>query len=99
MGATTLWLPEVALTPDQAPDAAQLVAPVEDQVIVEEAPVLTLRGLSLMGSVAAWALTAHARATTGSAAMRNAVNKLLFQGAEIGFVTGFFLKLIGAKLG
>lgn len=55
LGAMTLWLPEAALTPDHAPEAAQLVAPVEVQVRVDEAPVLTLKGLALMESVAAWA--------------------------------------------
>jgi len=32
------WLPEVALVPDQLPDAAQAVVSVDDQVRVEEAP-------------------------------------------------------------
>jgi len=33
------WLPEVALAPDQAPEAVQEVASVEDQVSVEDPPL------------------------------------------------------------
>jgi hypothetical protein len=33
------WLPEVALLPDHAPEAAQEVALVDDQVSVEDAPL------------------------------------------------------------
>ena len=82
-GAMTLWLPEVALMPDHAPEAAQLVASVEVQVRVDAAPLVTLVGLALIESVAAWAVWAAQESTmTGSAAMRNVANKLRFHGAE-----------------
>ena len=59
----TLWLPEVALMPDQAPEAAQLVAPAEDQVSVDAAPLVTLAGLALIVTVgAAAAVTLNASA-------------------------------------
>src|SRR4051812_18524356 len=35
------WLPEVALVPDQPPEAVQLVAFVEDQISVEAPPLVT----------------------------------------------------------
>jgi len=35
------WLPEVALTPDHAPEAEQEVAFVEDQVSIEDPPLVT----------------------------------------------------------
>ena len=92
----TLRLPEVALTPDHAPEAAQLVASVEVQVRVDAAPVLTLMGLALMESVAAWA-TLHS-AMTGSAAIRKRANKFFLRELEIVFVTILFLKFIGARL-
>jgi hypothetical protein len=42
------WLPEVALTPDQAPVAEQDVVSVEDQVIVELSPLVTDAGFATM---------------------------------------------------
>ena len=82
--------------PDHAPEAAQLVASVEDQVRVDAAPVLTLKGLALMESVAAWA-TLHS-AMTGSAAIRNRANKFFLREIEIGFITVHFLKFIGVEM-
>ena len=49
----TLWLPEAALIPDQAPEAAQVVAALLYQVRVEGLPLVTLTGLALRESVAA----------------------------------------------
>ena len=45
--------PEVALAPDQAPVAVQLVALVDDHVSVELAPVATVLGLALIVTVGA----------------------------------------------
>ena len=45
------WLPEVALVPDQPPEAVQLVALVEDQVSVEAPPLTTDVGLALNDTV------------------------------------------------
>ena len=39
--------------PDQSPLAAQIVAPVEDQVRVDATPLVTLVGLALIETVAA----------------------------------------------
>ena len=47
------WLPEVALVPDQSPDAAQEVALVEVQVRVEEPPLVTEAGFALSDTVGA----------------------------------------------
>jgi hypothetical protein len=44
-------LPEVALAPDQPPEAVQDVAFVEDQVSVEDAPVATNVGLAASDTV------------------------------------------------
>ncbi len=46
-------LPDVGLDPDQAPDAAQEVALVDDQVNTDVVPVLTVDGLALMETVGA----------------------------------------------
>jgi len=35
------WLPELALAPDHAPEATQEVAFVEDQLSIEEPPLVT----------------------------------------------------------
>jgi hypothetical protein len=40
------WLPEVALLPDQAPDAEQEVALADDQVSMEDAPLATEAGFA-----------------------------------------------------
>ena len=45
------WLPEVVLAPDQAPDAVQEVAFVEDQVSVEDAPLATDVGFATRDTV------------------------------------------------
>ena len=48
------WLPpEVALSPDQAPEAAQDVAFVEDQVSVEDPPFATDCGVAVSDTVGA----------------------------------------------
>lgn len=47
------WLPEVDLVPDQAPEAVQEVALVDDQVNTDVVPVLTVDGLALMETVGA----------------------------------------------
>lgn len=49
--------PLVASVPDQAPDAAQLVAVVDDQVSVELPPLATLLGLALKETVGAVTVT------------------------------------------
>lgn len=45
------WLPEVALLPVHAPEARQEVAPVEDQVSVEDPPLATDAGLAASDTV------------------------------------------------
>jgi hypothetical protein len=45
------WLPEVALVPDQPPEAEQEVALVEDQVSVEAPPLVTDVGLAASDTV------------------------------------------------
>jgi hypothetical protein len=45
------WLPEVALAPDQAPEAEQEVAFVEDQVSVEDPPLATDVGFTASDTV------------------------------------------------
>ena len=45
------WLPEVALVPDQPPEAVQLVALVEDQVSVEAPPLTTDVGFAVNDTV------------------------------------------------
>jgi len=49
----TLCVPEVALVPDQAPEAVQLVALVEDQVSVELDPLWIELGLAEIETVGA----------------------------------------------
>jgi hypothetical protein len=46
-----VWLPEVALAPDQAPEAEQEVALVEDQVSVEDPPLVTVVGFAASDTV------------------------------------------------
>ena len=46
-------LPEVGLAPDQPPEAAQLVASVDDQVSVDALPEVTVVGLALSVTVGA----------------------------------------------
>ena len=45
------WLPEVALLPDQAPEAVQEVAFVEDQVRVDDPPLVTDVGFAASDTV------------------------------------------------
>ena len=45
------WLPEVALVPDQSPEAAQVVALVEDQISVEDPPLVTDVGFAVSDTV------------------------------------------------
>jgi hypothetical protein len=52
------WLPEVALLPDQAPDAVQELASVDDQLSVEELPLITEVGLAVSDTVGAAGVTA-----------------------------------------
>ena len=47
------WLPEVALVPDQPLEAVQVVALVEDQVSVEDAPLATEVGFAASDRVGA----------------------------------------------
>jgi hypothetical protein len=47
------WLPESALLPDHAPEAVQEVALVEDQVSVEDAPLVTEVGFAVSDTVGA----------------------------------------------
>ena len=93
MGATTLRLPEVALTPDQAPEAAQLVASLLDQVSVDVAPLVTLTGLALIDTVVAWAAyAANDSAMRGSTTLRNSAHKLPIHRDDISFCMVFFPK-------
>jgi hypothetical protein len=55
VSAPELSLPEVAFAPDQAPDALQNVASVEDQVSVEDPPLATDGGLAASETVGAGA--------------------------------------------
>ena len=48
-----VWVPEVALAPDQAPVPAQLEALLEDQVICVEPPCATVVGAALSETVGA----------------------------------------------
>ena len=41
-----VWLPEVALVPDQLPEAVQLVAFVEDQLTTDDPPLVTDAGFA-----------------------------------------------------
>ena len=43
--------PEVALSPDQAPEAVQEVALVEDQVSIEDSPYATVVGVAASDTV------------------------------------------------
>ncbi len=47
------WLPEVPLAPDHAPEAEQEVAFVEDQVSVEDPPLVTDVGFAARDTVGA----------------------------------------------
>lgn len=49
--AGVVSVPDVGLDPDQAPEATQEVALVDDQVNTDEVPVLTVAGLALMETV------------------------------------------------
>ena len=53
----TDWEPLVALAPDQATEAVQVVAPVVDQVRVDEPPKVMVAGLGVMVRVGAAGLT------------------------------------------
>jgi hypothetical protein len=46
-----VWLPEVALAPDQAPEAEQEVALAEDQVSIEDPPLVTVAGFATSAAV------------------------------------------------
>jgi hypothetical protein len=48
-----VWLPEVALAPDQFPVAAQLVALLEDQLSSVEPPIVTVAGAAFSETVGA----------------------------------------------
>ena len=51
MSAPVDWLPEVAKVPDHAPEATQEVASVDDQVSVEEPPLVTIVGFAASDTV------------------------------------------------
>ena len=54
MSELKVWLPpEVALSPNQAPEAVQELAFVEDQVSVEDPPLATDAGLAASDTVGA----------------------------------------------
>jgi hypothetical protein len=61
------WVPDAAFEPDQAPEAVQLVAPVDDQVRFVLAPLATEVGLALR--VTAGAATGANVAVTFRAAL------------------------------
>ena len=68
----TLSLPEVALLPDQTPEAVQAVALVDDQVSVLLSPVLIEAGVALRLTVGAAAL-ATVTVKIGRASCRESV--------------------------
>ena len=83
LSAPVDWLPLVALLPLQVPEAAQFVASLLDQVRVEAAPLVTLAGLALIKTVAAWAaVTLNASAMPHSTPTRHHANKYLFDGTD-----------------
>jgi len=47
------WLPELALAPDHAPEATQEVAFVEDQLSIEEPPLVTDVGFAASDTLGA----------------------------------------------
>jgi len=49
--APVVWMPEVAMAPDHAPEAEQAVAFFEDQVSVEGAPLATEVGFAAIDTV------------------------------------------------
>jgi hypothetical protein len=51
------WVPLTALVPDQAPEAVQAVAFVDDQVRLELLPLATVLGLAIRVTVGAAAVT------------------------------------------
>ena len=51
MTAPEDWLPEVALAPDHAPEAVHEVALVEDQVSIEDPPLVTDVGFAVTDTV------------------------------------------------
>ena len=51
------WLPEIVLVPVHAPEATQEVASVEDQVRVEDAPLVADAGLAVSDTVGAGGMT------------------------------------------
>lgn len=51
VSASVDWLPEVALIPDQLPEAVQLVALDEDQASVEDVPLAMEVGLAASDTV------------------------------------------------
>jgi hypothetical protein len=51
------WLPEIVLVPVHAPEATQDVASVEDQLRVEDAPLVTDTGLAVSDTVGAGGMT------------------------------------------
>ena len=57
VSAPVVWVPEIAFTPDQVPDAAHEVAFVDDQVSVALPPLFTALGPTLSVTVGAAALT------------------------------------------
>jgi hypothetical protein len=87
----TLWLPDLDLGPDQAPEAAQLVAFVEDQVRIDAAPLVTLAGLALIDSVAAWtAVTPNDSAMPASIQHRRVNIRGALGWREVRFGMGIF---------
>jgi hypothetical protein len=51
------WLPEIAFPPDHAPEAAQEVASVDDQVSVEDPPLATDVGFAVSDTAGAGGVT------------------------------------------
>lgn len=47
------WLPEFAIAPDQAPEAAHEVAFVADQVSIDDPPLVTEEGVAASDTVGA----------------------------------------------
>ena len=77
------WLPEVALAPDQAPEAVQEVASVDDQVSVDDPPLAIDVGFAASDTVGTgWGGGAELsvpppQATTVSGTTRLAIKRML----------------------
>ena len=77
--------------PDQSPEAAQLVAAVEDQVRVDVPPLVIFVGLALIETVAAWAAGRPKNSAMPSSIHTYRIRRVL---ADIRLGTGAFLGIV-----